>query len=249
MTIQGVSSSNNNNQTGTKSISRPVDSVTKNLQNQIANAQKKLQELAANGDLPPEEKMKRRQEIQQEINVLNQQLRQHQIEQRKEEQAKRMDKGDTSGSSKKAAKNENQGSGLSQASMEAIITAGSSLKQAKVQSSVAAKMEGKGRVLESEIQMDKGRGAVSEKKEEELANLQDRIQTITTAQISNLADASQAMKDAQKADGPKDSKGGNITDQAEKAGQPTESTISGGVVAEAVQTFQPVHYVPVDVRL
>ena len=54
-----------------------TDSVAKSIQNQIANAKKQLQELASNKDMQPEEKMKKKQEIQQEINSLNQQLRQH----------------------------------------------------------------------------------------------------------------------------------------------------------------------------
>ena len=75
-----------NTQTGTIGMAQANDSVSKNIQNQIANAQKKLQELSSNEELSIEDKMKKRQEIQQEINNLNQQLRQHQIEQRKEQQ-------------------------------------------------------------------------------------------------------------------------------------------------------------------
>ena len=47
------------------------DSVSKNLRNQIANAQKRLQELGKNEEMPLEEKMKKRQEIQKEIANLN----------------------------------------------------------------------------------------------------------------------------------------------------------------------------------
>ena len=65
------------------------DSVSKNIQNQIANAQQKLQDLSSNEELSLEDKMKKRQEIQQEITNLNQQLRQHQIEHRKEQQSKK----------------------------------------------------------------------------------------------------------------------------------------------------------------
>lgn len=48
----------------------------------------KLQELSSNQELSLEEKMKKRQEIQQEISSLTQQLRQHQIELRKQQQNK-----------------------------------------------------------------------------------------------------------------------------------------------------------------
>ena len=82
---------------------KATDSVSKNIQNQIANAQKQLQELSANKDMSIEEKMKKRQEIQQQITDLNNQLRQHQIEQRKEQQAKKSSMDDMLGGSKKTA--------------------------------------------------------------------------------------------------------------------------------------------------
>ena len=152
-------------------FSAPSDSVSKNIQNQIANAQKKLQELSSNEELSIEDKMKKRQEIQREINNLNQQLRQHQMEQRKEQQMKKTSMDDMLGGSRKTGpKSGRQSAGLSQASMQAMISADSSMKQAKVQGSMATQMEGKAGVLESEIKMDKGRGASTEKKEEELAD-------------------------------------------------------------------------------
>ena len=88
MTVNGISGANNGMQAGSSGRITQLDSVSKNIQNQIANAQKKLQELSSNEELSIEDKMKKRQEIQQEINNLNQQLRQHQMEQRKEQQAK-----------------------------------------------------------------------------------------------------------------------------------------------------------------
>lgn len=69
-------------------INQETDAYSKNIQNQIANAQKQLQDLSSNEDMSSEEKMKKRQELRQQINDLNVQLRQHQIEQRKEKQQK-----------------------------------------------------------------------------------------------------------------------------------------------------------------
>ena len=59
-------------------INKPMemDSFSKSIHNQISNAQKQLQELSENKDMSMEEKMKRRQEIQQQITDLNNQLRQ-----------------------------------------------------------------------------------------------------------------------------------------------------------------------------
>ena len=61
---------------------------------------------------PFEEKMKKRQEIQQQIADLNNQLRQHQIEQRKEQQAKKTSMDDMLGGTRKTtSKGGNQGVG------------------------------------------------------------------------------------------------------------------------------------------
>ena len=46
--------------------------------------------------------------------------------------------------------------------------------------------------------MDKGRGASTEKKEEELADLQAKAQAATAAQVSTLADANKKMEEAAK---------------------------------------------------
>ena len=103
MTVNGISGANNGMQAGSSGRITQMDSVSKNIQNQIANAQKKLQELSSNEELSIEDKMKKRQEIQQEINNLNQQLRQHQMEQRKEQQTKKTSMDDMLGGSRKTA--------------------------------------------------------------------------------------------------------------------------------------------------
>ena len=84
MTINGISGANT--QAAQIGMNQAMDSYSKNIQNQIANAQKQLQELSSNEEMTLEEKMKKRQEIQQQISDLNMQLRQHQIEQRREKQ-------------------------------------------------------------------------------------------------------------------------------------------------------------------
>lgn len=223
-----------NTQTGTIGMAQANDSVSKNIQNQIANAQKKLQELSSNEELSIEDKMKKRQEIQQEINNLNQQLRQHQIEQRKEQQSKKSSSMDdmVAGTKNTSAK---KGTGLSQASMQAMISADSSMKQAKVQGSMATQMEGKAGVLESEIKMDKGRGASTEKKEEELADLQAKAQAATAAQVSTLADANKKMEEAAAAERT-DKKASDAKEEKDaQAEGKTEKTVDSGAKGEKAQ--------------
>ena len=65
MKINGFNGTNT--QTGAMGMAQANDSVSKNIQNQIANAQQKLQDLSSNEERSLEDKMKKRQEIQQEI--------------------------------------------------------------------------------------------------------------------------------------------------------------------------------------
>lgn len=197
MTINGISGANT--QTAQMGMNQAMDSYSRNLQKQIANAQKQLQELSSNEKMTLEEKMKKRQEIQQQINDLNMQLRQHQMEQRKEkQQAKGSSMDEMLGGTN--AKTGSKGAGLSQTSMTAMISADASVKQSKVQGSVAAKMEGRAGVLESEIKLDAGRGASVEKKKEELADVEQKAQAATASQMKTLGDANKAMEEAAEAD-------------------------------------------------
>ena len=90
MTINGISGANT--QTAQMGMTQAMDPYSRNIQNQIANAQKQLQELSSNEEMTLEEKMKKRQEIQQQISDLNMQLRQHQIEQRRAERSEKQQK-------------------------------------------------------------------------------------------------------------------------------------------------------------
>ena len=198
-----ISSSNGTNTSaGRINMMKATDSVSKNLQSQIANAQKQLQELSANKDMSIEEKMKKRQEIQQQITDLNNQLRQHQMEQRKEkQQAKKSDMDDMLGGSKKtAATRGGQSTGLSQASMRAIVSADSAMAQAQIQGSVATRMEGRAGVLESEIKLDQARGDDVEAKKEELAEVEQKATQAQSAQMNTLATANKELEEAAKAD-------------------------------------------------
>lgn len=241
MKINGVNGANT--QMGQMGMNQATDSYSRNIQNQIANAQKQLQELSSNEDMTLEEKMKKRQEIQQQISGLNMQLRQHQIEQRKEkQQAKGSSMDDmlggtgNTGSAKAGSKN----TGLSQASMTAMISADSSMKQAKVQGSVATSMEGRAGVLEAEIKQDAGRGADVEKKKEELADVTQKAENAAASQLNMLVEANKAMEEAvtaelgdNKASGAKEEKTGQAENTAEKAaeggtnGEKAQDSVSG----------------------
>ncbi len=187
------------------------DSYSRNIKNQIANAQKRLQEISSDQQLSTEEKMKKRQEIQQEIANLNQQLRQHQMEQRRQQQENR--KAERASGSDPG--NDSAGSGLSGAGMEAMISADSSMKQAKVQGNMAKQAEGKAAVLKTEVKLDKN-DTTAARKEKEIAELGARAQKATQGQMSSLADAGKEIEKAAK-------EGGEAKEAADSTGR-TEKT-------------------------
>ena len=270
MRINGLNGANTPG--GGMNVKKATDSVSKNIQNQIANAQKQLQELSANKDMSIEEKMKKRQEIQQQITDLNNQLRQHQIEQRKEQQAKKSSMDDMLGGSKKTApKAGKQSTGLSQASMKAMISADSAMAQAKVQGRVATKMEGRAGVLEAEIKLDQARGDDVEKKKEELAEVQRKAAQAESAQMNTLATANKELEEALRAEqqtekagdedkktdkkdavaGEKDDKTVAGTEETENVGADVKTETVNTDIAEPVEVSvrKTVAYTHVDVRL
>jgi hypothetical protein len=141
--------------------------------------------------------------IQNQIADLNNQLRSHQIEQRKEQQQQSKDcsmddmLGGNCQAQKKSAKS---GTGMSSASMASIISADMSMGQVKVQSQVKTDLEGRAGVLKAEINLDAGRGGNTEAKEEELADIEEKVNSVTSSQMSALSDINKNMGEAAKAD-------------------------------------------------
>lgn len=180
-----------------------TDGISKDLRNQIENLKKQMQELSANREMPVEVKMKKRQELQKQISELEMQLRQREMEVRREEmQKKKADNGpsmeEMTGGKPQAKKGGKKSAGLSAGSMEAMISADTSMKQADVHGSAARKMDGKAGVLEAEIKLDRGRGGSSnvEAKEEQLADVKAAAQQAEASQMQSLAQAGEKIKEA-----------------------------------------------------
>lgn len=177
------------------------DSFSKMIQNQIVNAQEQLQKLSENNDMSMEEKMKQRQEIQQQITELNHQLRQHQIEQRRANQGKDnvIERNLSTKRADKSGKGAHQG--MRASTMRAIISADAAMTQAQVQSSVATRMEGREGVLEAEIKQDSANGKSVESKQEELAEIQQKVATAETSQMNVLSVVNKKLEEATDAGG------------------------------------------------
>lgn len=216
------------------------DSFSKNIQNQIANAQKQMQELGKNKEMSAEDKMKKCQEIQKQISDLQNQLRQHRQEQRKEQQqSKGSSMDDMLGGSRQAARKTKGGTGMSSASMQAIISADSSMNQVKAQGAVKTDMEGKAGILQSEIKLDEARGGDTTKKREELAEVEAKASDITAAQMDILSDTNEKLEDAAKADQEAARTEGK--DKTDKSGKTDKEENKPGTVSDDGTETEAVH--------
>lgn len=253
MAISG--SYGNYGNTGSMGVSQGTDSVSKNIQNQILMKQQELQRLSENEDMSPEDKMKKRQEINQEISNLNMQLRQHQMEMRREQQQKAGSSMEEMLGSRQEADNQLKGenTGLSQGSMQALISADSAMGQAKAQGSVATKLEGAARTLSGEIKLDKARveykaiqGANTETKESQLSEMEQRVMQAKYSQINELKKADEEIEEAAKEENGAVDKEPADNKEEKNAGKVTGLETETGS-GEAVD--KRASYTPVDIRL
>ena len=94
------------------------------------------------------------------------------------------------------------------------------MTQAKVQGSVAMRMDGRAGVLETEIKLDVARGDDVTKKKEELAEVQQKAMTAESAQMNTLADVNTELEEAAKTEqqtGKTEEKDKNIIGTEEKS--------------------------------
>ena len=170
------------------SVTGVEDATSKNIKRQISEVQKKIQ------DMSLEEKMKKRQEYNQQIADLNAQLRQHEIEVRQErQQSKENSMEDMLGGkqSRDAAQDKDTVS-ISTEGMEAMISAESSKKQSKVYGHVAKDLQTKMRNLSAEIDMDESRGVDTSAKVSALSDLEGRMENAISKQIGRRQEAAEA---------------------------------------------------------
>lgn len=257
--IGGFSSS-----TVASQASQGTDTMSKDLQTQIANAKQQLQNLSKNEEMSVEEKEKKRREIQKQISELNNQLRQHQIELRKEKKQGN----DTSiedifeDDKKSNEEKETNQNMIPQTNMEAMISADTAMSHAKAQGSVISKMEGKAGVLQSEIALDNSRGGSVEKKQGELSDIEQDITNAKASQFSTLGAAHKKIREAVKqdndhtaiSDNNRNSEGektvlgavGNTTTVARKNSEnntnPFTDTVLGGIRAKSNFSTVDIHF-------
>lgn len=236
MQVNGISGGNGLMAAG--AAPQGQDAVSRSIKQQIAELQKQMQQLSSNSDISAEEKMKKRQELQKEISSLNMELRQHRIEQQNAERQKAAEKQDRSSEASEptGGKKASHQEGISQAGMQSIISGDASVKQAKIQGSVAKQAEGRANVLKAEMKQD-GPGKSTEAKEKQLARAEQTAAAAQSAQADTLAEANRTLKEAGKEE----------LEETEKAGDKIEKNQEedGTKTEKAGQTV----YEHVDVRL
>ena len=240
--INSVSGNDNNTISWSMKMNQGTDAISKNLQSQIANAQKQIQSLGENKDISPEEKIKKRQEIQKQISDLQNQLRQHQIEQRKQNRQNSTSMDDMLGGQRQSGNNTGSNMGLSDSSMQAIISADAAMSQTKVQGAVRSQMEGQAHVLKGEIKMEESRGGNTEKLKEKLSELESKVEDLSISQMESLSDINHKINESVKSD--KDDK----TEDDEEIGE--NVSVNGNFKVNTVETgFTQVVGSNVDINL
>lgn len=258
MTINGVSSAGVQPSTMGMGAGGQMDAVSKDLQNQIENLQNQMKELSSNQEMSKEAKMKKRQELQKQVSDLEVQLRQHQMDVKREAAMKKREGSgsmdDLLGTKQQSKQKNGQSTGMSTGSMEALISADTSMKTAGVHGSVAKKMEGRAGVLEAEIALDSSRGGNVDLKKEELAQTKATAEQATASQMESFAQAGKTLQEAAKEEqksgkvksDKEDQKDGEVKTNGENSEETSEQNT---FEAEIPGVPFSRGYTPVDVKL
>lgn len=173
------------------------DPVIKNAQSQIEELQKRIQALAKNEDMDADTKREKRQELQQQISDLQATIRQRQMELRNMKQQESMEKAEAARAKKapEAVKKAKQAGAFTTRGLNAVLSAGNAMEISKTQGSVATSFEGRANVLETEIELDKARGADTSYKSKELSDINRRAGKSRSDQIETLGKAAKDISE------------------------------------------------------
>lgn len=224
------------------------DTVSKDIQRQIANVQKQLQSLSEQKDMSVEEKANRRKELQAQLQDLNQQLRQRQIEVQKEEREKRVKEAEPQ--ARKEKPKEKAGS-LKTDDMQSIIKADQDMKQVNTVSNVQNKMSGNAGILESEIKLDEMRGQDASAKKEKLADIESKITELGADIGKRLGsinqDLDKKVEEEKKTEEKEDKKDSN---DAVKGDENKENAKIQETDSQAENSgAKTINYTPIDIKL
>ncbi len=170
------------------------------IKREIKRVQDQITDLANNKDLSIEEKRNKKKALTEQLTNLNKQLVDIQIEQQKVEQEKRLaeiQKRAEETAIKQKEENKEKG-GLSSVSVQAILSASSSINEARSINHVRTKMIGDAHELEGTIAISKSKGQDTTGLQYELSELKKKIGDVTTSVIEKYSEANESMKAALK---------------------------------------------------
>lgn len=207
MSISGVSASKN--VLAERMLKQePVDAISKSIENEISDAQRRRQQVSKQ-DLSADEKVKKRRELQQEISRLNNQLRQRQAETRKEQNKEKVakerdaenvriddEKKAQNAASKKDETKEKEAEGKTVKMQDAkkgnineqtVVSAEDAISRSRLHSRVVSGIRNDIKILEGEIRQDKARGENVDDKKEQLDKNRNRLRSASSAELTSGA--------------------------------------------------------------
>ena len=214
MQITGAASSTQAVQNTNNTIND--DPQIKNLQSQIAELQKQIQSLSENEEMDAKTKSEKKQELQKQIANLNNEIRQRRIEAQKERQTA------AKPAEAKSSRSGRFKDGFDEEDTNTLLAASGSLEQTKTIGAVIKRSEGRARILTTEIEIDKSRGADTTAKEKELANIEEH----TEAAKKNLA--GEAEKSGETAE-EKEEETSETEDKASEQGEERKGSVAVNV--------------------
>ena len=161
------------------------DFVLETISKQMLRFQEKLKRVEADQKLPPEEKTKQKELINDQLNALRQQYTQR-------EMAIAMEQ-------RKAKPVSGEGTDVNGTDMSVLISADGALSRAKAGQSIKTSLESERRTLKGEIRQDAARGVDVTKKEQKVSTLSASIQRILENMEAEKPHAFEPTEDEQNA--------------------------------------------------
>lgn len=178
---------------------RNKDSALDGIQKQIQRTQEELSKLSNNEIMDVKEKLDKRKELEDQLLELNKQFAQQQLEEKQAEQKKQTEaiqeqlEATTASSQKSEAENQ---TGFSKSSVQSILSASSSMEQAKSINHVRTQMNGEAHVLKGQIALAESKGANPAELRKQLSSLEKQIGQVTANMLDKYSDAIDLMKKA-----------------------------------------------------
>lgn len=190
-------------QNAQKTSSQKSDGISEGIKKQIENIKEQISDLSKNETLSPKDKMNRRNELQDLLQDLNNQLSQRQTEIRKEALEKNTGQSENETTNNKAnlsAKEKTDtvsisDAGMNSTAMKSMINSEYTMEKINITNAVKTKLEGQSGVLSGEIKLDRSRGVDTSAKSAKLSDIQGNINSISMDTAADLAEINQHVKD------------------------------------------------------